>query len=387
MSTNIYKKSFVCNFFYFIFVDKSGNMSNWKVSKEKIQLFTHPNADQLQIGKVGTYQVVVQKGLYSDGDEVVFAPEKSVLTGKIKQEFEKYLSGPDKNRVKAVRLRGEVSCGIIIPKDILGDISIFPVGEDISEKLDIVKYEPPIPQSLAGQVKRYDMDHIGHHDCEHYNVYADELIDGERIVITEKVHGSQFILGHDVDKDNTIISSKGLLKSGLVIDPSDSNFYWTACKNDDIVNKIKSNWSAGVVQIFGEGVPIQKGYTYGQDKPTVRIFDIRYNGVSIPYDQVPEDFKSLWVPVIYDGVVNMDKKEIVIYSDPEKGIHKTRIEYTIPKNILDMREGMEEVSGQKLHIREGVVIRPYIDRDAKDGTKLRLKVINPAYKESGEEIN
>jgi hypothetical protein len=45
------------------------------------------------------------------------------------------------------------------------------------------------------------------------------------------------------------------------------------------------------------------------------------------------------------------------------------------------------VSGKELHIREGVVLRPYIDRDAKDGTKLRLKIINPAYKETGEEIN
>ena len=41
-------------------------MSNWKVSKEKIEIFTHPNADALLIGKVGSYQVVVQKGLYND---------------------------------------------------------------------------------------------------------------------------------------------------------------------------------------------------------------------------------------------------------------------------------------------------------------------------------
>jgi hypothetical protein len=48
---------------------------------------------------------------------------------------------------------------------------------------------------------------------------------------------------------------------------------------------------------------------------------------------------------------------------------------------------MEQVSGKQHHIREGVVLRPYIDRDAKDGTKLRLKIINPKYRETGEEIN
>ena len=67
-------------------------MSNFKVSKERIELFVHPNAEALELGKVGSYQVVVQKGLYVTGDEVIFAPEKSVLTGQLKAEYEKYLS-------------------------------------------------------------------------------------------------------------------------------------------------------------------------------------------------------------------------------------------------------------------------------------------------------
>jgi hypothetical protein len=31
------------------------------------------------------------------------------------------------------------------------------------------------------------------HDCEHVNVYVNDLIQGERIVVTEKIHGAQFI--------------------------------------------------------------------------------------------------------------------------------------------------------------------------------------------------
>ncbi len=362
-------------------------MSTWKVSKEKINLFTHPNADALMIGKVGSYQVVVQKGLYNDGDEVVFAPEKSVLTGQIKDEFEKYLVGPDKDRVKAVRLRGEISSGIIVPPFLISNLSELEVGVDVSEKLGISKYEPPIPTQLAGKVKSFDMPFIGNHDCEHANVYVNELVDGERVVITEKVHGSQFILAHNVDTNDTIVSSKGLLKNGLTIEESDENSYWLAAKNDDIVNKIRSNWTEGVVQIFGEVIPVQGGYSYGQNKPTASLFDIRVNGESIPYDMVPEVFKEKWVPIVFDGNIVLDKKEVVIYSDPEKGIHKTRTDFILPKNIVDLCKGNELVSGKEVHIREGVVLRPYIDRNATDGTKLRLKIINPAYKETGEEIN
>jgi len=362
-------------------------MSNFKVSKEKIELFVHPNADALQIGKVGSYQVVVQKGMYNDGDEVIFAPEKSILSGALKGEYEKYLSGKSKDRVKSIRLRGEISCGIIIPPHLIDNFESIQVGEDISEMLGIVKYEPPIPQQLSGKVKTFDMPFIGSHDCEHANIYVNDLVDGERVIISEKLHGSQNILAYDILNDKTLVSSKGLLKSGLVIEESEENTYWIACRNDKLVEKIKANFKDVVVQIFGEVIPIQAGYSYGQNKPTVRIFDIRVNSVSIPYDMVPEDFKPLWVPIVFDGVLNLDKKEVVIYSDPENGIHKTKFEYMLPKEIVDLCKGKELVSGKELHIREGVVLRPYIDRYAKDGTKLRLKIINPAYKESGEEFN
>lgn len=362
-------------------------MSQFKVSKEKIELFTHNNADSLMIGKVGTYQVVVQKGLYNDGDEVVFAPEKSILTGEIKTEFEKYLSGPNKDRIKGVRLRGEISSGIIVPKHLLPDISEFKVGEDISELLGITKYEPPVPTQLAGKVKSFDMPHIGTHDCEHVGVYVNDLINGERVVISQKLHGSQAILAHNVNENETIISSKGLLKSGLVIEESDENTYWIAFKNDGVVDKIRKSFKSGIVQVFGEVIPVQKGHSYGQTKPTIRIFDIRLDSESIPYDLVPEDFKPLWVPIVFDGELKLDEKEIVVYSDPEKGIHKTKIDYMIPKWIYNLAETKERVSGIEIHWSEGLVIRPYIDRNAKDGTKLRLKVISKFYKETGEEFN
>jgi len=362
-------------------------MSNWKVAKQKINLFIHPTADLLELGRVGSYQVVVQKGLYKDGDEVVFAPEKSVLTGQIKAEFEKYLVGPEKNRVKSVRLRGEISSGIIIPPFLIPGIETFTIGEDVSEKIGITHYEPPIPTQLAGKVKTFDMPFVGSHDCEHANVYVNDLIDGERVILTEKVHGSQFILAHDVDTNQTIVSSKGLLKRGLTIEDSDENTYWIASKNDKIIDKIKSYWNTGVVQVFGEVVPVQSGYSYGQTKPTTRIFDIRTDGISIPYDLIPDEIREMWVPIIYDGPLNLISKEVVVYEDVERGIRKTRVDYILPKEIVDLSKGNEMVSGKELHIREGVVLAPYFDRTATDGTRLRLKIINPAYKETGEEIN
>jgi RNA ligase (TIGR02306 family) len=179
-------------------------MSNWKVFKTRIQLFTHVNADNLEIGKVGSYQVVVQKGLYQNDEEVIFAPEKSILSGIIKTEFEKYLAGPNKDRVKSVRLRGEISSGIIIPKNLIENFNNLLLDVDISSCIGISHYEPPIPTQLAGKVKSFDMPFIGSHDCEHANVYVNELVDGERVVVTEKIHGccdeNTILITEDGDK-------------------------------------------------------------------------------------------------------------------------------------------------------------------------------------------
>lgn len=348
-------------------------MSNWKVSKERITIFPHPNASGLELGKVGSYQVVVVKRAYSDGDEVVFVPEKSVLTGPLRDEFANYLVGKDKDRVKSITLRGEVSCGIILSADLVAKVTglrldELPAGEDISERLGITKYEPPIPTSLSGQVEPIPEDlQYGNHDCEQFGVYADQLEPGEDVVITEKLHGSQAIYGAQLSTGRFFVSSKGLLSRRLCLVQSDGNAYWQA--STQIWYLILAMTHAGmatqddVVQVFGELIPCQGGaWLYGQTAPTVKVFDVRVNGVSVPYTDLQDVWGAVWVPILYHGPYD-------------------------PATVRQYRAGMEQVSGQELHIREGAVVRPYIDRRASDGTRLVLKLINPAYKETGEEIN
>jgi RNA ligase (TIGR02306 family) len=339
-------------------------MSTWKVSKERIELFPHPNAEKLELGKLGTYQVVVQKGVHSNGNTVVFIPEKSVVPEYIRKEFENYLAGPEKNRVKAVRLRDEYSCGVILPLDFFIDIDIskYDIGEDISMQLGIKKYEPPIPSEMAGEVQAYEAQMVGRHDCEHFGVYMNEFEPGERIVVTEKLHGTQGVFYYDLDTGYRFASSKGLLDRGLQLKESETNVYYRAAKASGLWGIIREAHGSGIVQVFGEVVPVQKGYTYGQSAHTVKLFDVRVDGRSVPYDQINGKLREMWVPVLYDGPLDVQK-------------------------VRELAQGNETVSGRELHIKEGVVVRPYIDRSAKDSTKLRLKVLNPKYKETGEEFN
>lgn len=352
---------------------------DWKVVKDKIQLKTHPNADSLDIGIISGYQVVTRKGVYKDGDVVVFVPEKSILPDAIIEEYfdRAHLKGADKNRVGNIRLRGEVSTGVTLPEAVAPDA---PPGEDISELLGITKYEPPVPLGMQGEVEPLHIN-VTRHDVEQFGQYYDEFDPYEDVVISEKVHGSQAAYVLDAE-NNFYASSKGLLSKGLVIKESETNLYWKAAVNSDIKNKMLmvknyiSDWALLVgedlyevnsVQFFGEAIPAQGGnWEYGSKTPRVLLFDVRVKvgnqEETIEYDSLPQEIKDMWVPIIYKGKFS-------------------------EANPYELAKGKEQVSGKELHIREGVVLRPARSRFAKDGRRLMVKIINPKYKEDWDELS
>ncbi len=74
----------------------------------------HPNADRLELARVRGWQTVVRKGMWTEGDECVYVPVHAVLPLELSDKLgvTQYLS---KGRVRAARLRGEVSYGILMP--------------------------------------------------------------------------------------------------------------------------------------------------------------------------------------------------------------------------------------------------------------------------------
>jgi len=310
----------------------------WKVFKSRIKLFPHPNAERLVIGKVGKYQVVTLKGLYVDCEDVVFVPAKSVLPDELANDYREYLGGPEKNRVREVSLRGEVSMGMVFKVDEV--TKNLPYKEDISELLGIYKYEPSIPVSLSGDVLKIPKGTFSQHDVERYN---NDFRGDEEVSVTEKIHGSQVILGRSKEGE-IFVTSKGLMSRGLSLVESDRNTYWRAARKWlDAISYFSPRHD---VQFIGEVVPVQKGFSYGFDTPTILFFDVRVDG-----EGAARHTGLLWVPSIYNG--------------PFSGA---------PLNP----SGNEQVSGKEVHIKEGIVIK---------GENAIVKILNKKYKETGEEIS
>lgn len=349
----------------------------WKVYKSQVEVKPHYNADSLDLVVAGEYQFVSQKGIYQTGDYAIVIPDKSIVPPEIQKDYIDYLKGPEKNRVGSVRLRGEFSQGILYNRTnaekLLGkSLDEIPEDIDISESMGIKKYEPFIPPQMRGKMRGDYAGYSHKFDCIQYGAYSDNLQDEEEIIVSEKVHGSQLNYIYEVATEKETVSSKGLLSRDIVLDEEAENIYWRAVKNTTLKEFAKAlaqlEPDAKTIQLVGEVIPCQKGYTYGVDPaiPRVLLFSV--------------------------SIMKLDLTEIHTAIDSSTcGIavpHVARGTYGELKDKLRaLAEGKEQVSGKELHIREGIVVRPFPDRKSRKGNWLRLKIINPKYKESGEEFN
>ncbi len=138
-------------------------MATFEVKVYKLTIEEHPNADALEIARVGDYRSIVTKGQFQTGDLGVYIPTGAVLSSLIIERLGLVgkLAGKQKNRVKEIKLRGILSEGLILPVEfhedvmdqdthIFNDIHVVSLsecgaghvveeGDDVADWLGIVK--------------------------------------------------------------------------------------------------------------------------------------------------------------------------------------------------------------------------------------------------------
>ena len=116
-----------------------------------------PDAEFIETAIVNNWKIVVaKKDGFKVGDKIIYCEIDSFLP--IREEFEflrksSYKKVLDKEgfRLRTIKLRGQVSQGLILPLNTLeGE---FNEGDDVTELMGIIKYEPPIDSSLSGIAK------------------------------------------------------------------------------------------------------------------------------------------------------------------------------------------------------------------------------------------
>lgn len=106
-------------------------------------------ADRIEKAKVLGWDVVVRKGLHKVGDTVIFVfPDTNIPKKYLDESYD----GDEKVRLKTVKMKGQYSAGLILPLSLLPVDTIREDGMDVSQLLDIEKWEMPIPVQLSGVV-------------------------------------------------------------------------------------------------------------------------------------------------------------------------------------------------------------------------------------------
>lgn len=345
-------------------------MSTLRVTAEVLTVHEHPNADALELAQVGLYRAVVAKGAYRTGDVAVYIPEQSVLPTALVEELglTGRLAGSNSDRVKAVRLRGELSQGIVCRPAELAGVDLARAasdGTDFAERLGITKWVPPIPPTMSGDVEAAP-DLLPWVDIENIQRYPGIFTAGEPVVLTEKLHGSACLVTYLAEGDRVFVSSKGFGSKSLALREDPRNLYWRAVRGHgvaEVAARVAERLGARRVGIFGEvyGAGVQD-LTYGADgrRETLgyAVFDVsaEIDGSVVWLDAAEVLGSALpLVPRLYAGPYDSER-------------------------VLELATGRETVSGRELHLREGVVIRPAVERYSPvTGGRAIAKAVSPAY--------
>ena len=122
-------------------------------------------ADLIELARVDGWRSVVKKNQFKVGDYVVYFEIDSFLPIEpryefLRQRYSKKMIVEGQGEVEGIRLRtitlkGKISQGLILP---LSDFPEFDlstdIGIDLSGKINVLKYEQPIPACIAGEIRR-----------------------------------------------------------------------------------------------------------------------------------------------------------------------------------------------------------------------------------------
>ncbi|MCX5266534.1 RNA ligase (ATP) [Streptomyces sp. NBC_00199] len=345
-------------------------MSTLRVTAEVLTVHEHPDADALELAQVGLYRAVVAKGAYRTGDAALYIPEQSVLPLDLVEELglTGRLAGSRSDRVKAVRLRGELSQGIVCRPKALADVDLARAaadGVDFAERLGIVKWVPPIPPTMNGDVEAAP-DLLPWVDIENIQRYPGIFEPGEPVVLTEKLHGSACLLTYVAGEERVYVSSKGFGAKSLALAEDPRNLYWRAVRGHGVPEaaaRLAERLGARRVGIFGEvyGAGVQD-LTYGADgrRETLgyAVFDVSAE---------------------IDGAVRWLDAEQLLGGELPLAPRLFEGPYDSAR-VLEIASGRETVSGRELHLREGVVIRPAVERYSPvTGGRAIAKAVSGAY--------
>lgn len=357
----------------------------------------HPNADSLDIitfEETG-WKCVDKIGIRKPGDSVIYIPVDANVPVD-KPEFEFLKSRAKSNglcRIRTIKLRGEISQGLVIDIPKITDFDIVP-GIDTSTFFDITKYEPPQEQVFSVNAKGSFFPWCPKTDAERYQQFnrtIQSYLDNTWVA-TLKVDGTSMTVGYDsfrvaecilLNDEFGVCSRNQELKSPEEMNlDAESNgqtpwgfkldIYWSTTRKFNLLEKAK-----------------QIAIDFGYDRVAIQC-ELAGPGIQDNHLKLTEV-----QPFCFDIYVTQGESSFYIDIDTRIKLCKT---YEIPEVIVYKRGSLAEIVGksvdqfqnvdfssiQELKYEsgfpiEGLVFVPIIEQYVGTLGRLKFKFINPIF--------
>jgi hypothetical protein len=346
-------------------------------------------ADKIEVAQILGWEVVVKKDEFKVGELVVYIEIDSIVPEKPEFEFLR----ERKFRVRTIKLRKQVSQGIAFPLSILPQNKAHKEGDDVTETLGIIKYDPELAEEVEmsnkskskSKVLKFFMQFsffrfvyfsinkkdkgwpawIQKTDETRIQVCAKILKNNPnaRFYVTEKLDGQSAT--YYTTKPSGGIFKKfkkltfGVCSRNIRLGKKDNSNYWTVATKYDIKKKLLDiNEDKLVVQGEIVGTKVQQN-KYKLNELQFYVFNVIRNGVRCNYPELVDfcnQYNFKLVPVVSDNwTLNCKNTET----------------HDIVKTIIDMTDRKSELN--KETPIEGLVFRLY------DNPSVSFKAINPKF--------
>jgi len=319
-------------------------MSTFKVEVVKLPAFIkHPNADSLNVVNIFSYPVIFSmKEGFQEGDLVAYVPVDAVAPMTPQWAF--LGDSARSHRIKAKKLRGFFSMGLLTrpPEG-------AKIGDDVATQLGFIKYEEPESITMGGENERDPGFIPCYTDIEGYRRYSHLLTDGEPVVISEKLHGSNARYCFHSQTDRLWAGSRTCIKKF-----DTTNLWWKTAIIFDLDKKLRQAPDKVFYgEVFGNVQDLK--YDAKKDELLLRFFDV-YDIGSGQYmnwrdaKKIIEDIGLLPAPMLYEGPWS--------------------------KDLLSLAEGKSTIAN---NVREGFVVRPQQERFSEEVGRVILKMVGEGY--------
>lgn len=319
-----------------------------------VVLEEHPNADSLSIVRVWDgYTVCVRTSDWEGVDLGVYIPPDNIVPDTEAFSF------LDNHRIKTRKFRGVMSQGLLTP---IPEGIIAQLGDRLSEEMGITRYVSQQDSALSFSSNMATAPEFPgvKYDVESWFKYRNYFNEGEEVVITEKLHGTNARFTYQDGEFH--VASRSFFRQP----PDDGNdpcVYWRALRDNEWL-KIFLIEHPGTI-VYGEIFGWVQDLRYGKTPGVIdfKVFDV-YNTPN-RLSAIRGGHWSSWSSL--EQLFSPPQLVPVLYKGPYS--------HEIVETFISGRSFIEGAD----HIREGVVIKPVNGRFNDKFDRLILKAVSPEY--------